>query len=169
MSLVKVYYLIRLMEHIITKFMGRKLIIVSQGPSIISLAFDTQPEFKYYLNNSYQNNRSNLLTSAVNELDEYLKGKRKTFDIKFSFSGTKFQTLVWAEVSKIPYGRTLSYLDIANNILRPKAYRAVANAVGKNPISIIIPCHRVIRLNGEIGGYSGGLDIKKSLLLHEAL
>jgi len=155
------------MEHIVTEIFNKKLIIVSEGNSITGMDFDTQLKFKYYLRNSIENNQSELLISAMDQLQEYAKGKRRVLDLKLEPKGTEFQKSVWNEVAKIPYGQTSSYLEIAKRISRPRAYRAVANAVGKNPITIIIPCHRIIRENGDLGGYSGGIDIKKLLLLRE--
>ncbi|HEY5267730.1 MAG TPA: methylated-DNA--[protein]-cysteine S-methyltransferase [Candidatus Saccharimonadales bacterium] len=155
------------MEHIVTEIFNKKLIVVSEGDSIIGMDFYTQSKFAYYLRNSTENKDSELLISVVSQLQEYAKGQRQFFDLKLKPAGTEFQKSVWSQVIKIPYGQTTSYLEIAKRISRPRAYRAVANAVGKNPITIIIPCHRIIRENGDLGGYSGGVDIKKLLLLRE--
>ena len=97
------------------------------------------------------------------EIDEYLMGKRKKFDIKPKLIGTEFQKAVWHEIVKIPYGETRTYKEIAKNIGRPKAVRAVGTACGKNQFPIIIPCHRVLASNG-LGGFSLDLDLKKKLL-----
>lgn len=105
-----------------------------------------------------------VLKQCCKELDEYFAGKRKDFDVKISFAGTLFQNRVWQELSKIPYGKTISYADLAKATGRPKAYRAAGSANGKNPIAIIIPCHRVIASDGGLGGYSYGVEIKKQLL-----
>jgi methylated-DNA-[protein]-cysteine S-methyltransferase len=102
-------------------------------------------------------------------LDEYFDGRRKRFDIPFSLSGTNFQKQVWKELSKIPFGKTVSYKDIARKIKNPKAVRAVGSANGKNPMCIIIPCHRVIAADGSIGGYSGGITNKQKLLRFEGI
>lgn len=105
------------------------------------------------------------LRQAVRELTEYLKGDRKRFDIKLDVTGgTPFQRRVWQELAKIPYGKTISYKEIAARIERPRAIRAVGTANGKNPVSIIVPCHRVIAASGKLGGYAGGLKIKTKLL-----
>jgi len=156
------------MEHIINAILNKQVIIVAEGNSIMAVCFESQSQFGYYASHSTANNNSTLLVSAKNQLNEYIAGSRKVFDIKFKLQGTDFQELVWNEIEKIAYGQVRSYLEIANKIARPGAYRAVANAVGKNPISIIIPCHRVIRSNGDLGGYSGGIEIKKQLLSNEA-
>jgi O-6-methylguanine DNA methyltransferase len=103
------------------------------------------------------------------QLREYFSGERKKFSVKLDLSGTKFQLKVWKELTKIPYGRTISYKELATKTGDPKAVRAVGGANGSNPIPIIIPCHRVINANGELGGYSGGLDIKSMLLTIEGV
>ena len=105
-----------------------------------------------------------ILAQAADELEEYLSGSRKNFGVKLDLQGTPFQTRVWKALAKIPYGKTCSYRDIAIRIKNPKAVRAVGSANGKNPICVIIPCHRVIANNGTIGGYSGGLEKKRVLL-----
>lgn len=101
------------------------------------------------------------------EIMEYLNGKRKTFDIKYEINGTEFQKKVWKELTKIPYGETRTYKEIAMSIGNPKASRAVGMANNKNPISIIVPCHRVIGSDGKLVGYGGGLDMKRALLTLE--
>lgn len=98
------------------------------------------------------------------QLLEYFSGKRKIFDLPLSPDGTDFQKLVWKYLYTIPYGKLVSYKMVAQGINKPQACRAVGNANGKNPISIIIPCHRVITSDKKIGGYSSGLKIKKYLL-----
>jgi len=106
------------------------------------------------------------------QLSEYLAGKRKKFDLKIDFKklpGTPFQKRVWKELIKIPYGTVISYKELARRVGKPKAYRAVGNANGKNPIPVIIPCHRVIAADGSLGGYSSGLHIKKKLLKLEGM
>lgn len=101
------------------------------------------------------------------ELDAYFSGSLKRFKTPLLPFGTPFQINVWRELSKIPYGETISYLALANKVEKPTAYRAVANANGCNPFAIIVPCHRVINENGNLGGYGGGLHRKKWLLNHE--
>ena len=110
---------------------------------------------------------SPLLQSCLSQLDEYFKGTRQDFSLDLAPAGTDFQQRVWTELSKIPYGQTVSYLDIARAIGNDKAVRAVGAANGQNPISIIIPCHRVIGSNGQLTGYGGGLWRKEWLLKHE--
>lgn len=107
---------------------------------------------------------SKMLDKAEKQIGEYLIGKREDFDIPLKLEGTEFQKRVWAELEKIPYGQTRSYKQIATALKDPKACRAVGTANGKNPISLIVPCHRVINESGKMGGYAGGLDIKEFLL-----
>ena len=105
-----------------------------------------------------------LLAEAAKQLNEYLAGKRKNFDLPLAPEGTAFQKAVWNALQKIPYGETCSYGEVAKNIERPKASRAVGMANNRNPIMIFIPCHRVIGANGKLVGYAGGLDVKERLL-----
>lgn len=110
------------------------------------------------------NAHGSLMKRLEEELNEYFKGKRKEFTIPLHVIGTDFQKKVWQELLKIPYGKTISYRQEAINIGNPKSYRAVANANGRNKISIIIPCHRVIASSGDLGGYGGGIERKQFLL-----
>ena len=105
---------------------------------------------------------------AVRQLGEYFDGKRRDFDLPLRLDGTEFQLLVLNELRKIPYGETTSYGDIAKRIGRPKASRAVGAANGRNPIPIVVPCHRVIGSHGDLTGFGGGLDTKEALLRLEA-
>lgn len=113
---------------------------------------------------SGQGQETPLLQQAAAQLGEYLAGTRRAFDLPLSPRGSEFQLLVWQALQSIPYGETKSYKQIAAQIGRPKACRAVGMANNRNPISIIIPCHRVIGANGALVGYGGGLDIKECLL-----
>jgi O-6-methylguanine DNA methyltransferase len=103
----------------------------------------------------------------LSQLGRYLKGKLKCFDCALDLRGTPFQKKVWLELAKIPYGETSSYQGIAKAIGHPKAYRAVGNANGCNPIPLILPCHRVIESNGGLGGFGHGVEVKKQLLEFE--
>lgn len=104
---------------------------------------------------------------VVRQLEEYFAGKRRDFDLKLAPAGTEFQREVWSELTRIPYGATISYAELSQRIGRPKAVRAVGAANGANPIPIVIPCHRVIGANGTLTGYGGGLPIKQHLLALE--
>jgi len=106
--------------------------------------------------------------AARQQLAEYFAGDRKDFDLPLQLSGTEFQVQVLEELQRIPYGETTSYGDIATRIGRPKAVRAVGAANGRNPLPIVIPCHRVIGSSGDLTGFGGGLDLKAALLRLEA-
>lgn len=108
-----------------------------------------------------------VLKAAREQLEEYFEGKRDTFDLLLNPKGTAFQKKVWAELIKIPMGTTIDYGTLATRIGNPKASRAVGAANGKNPIAIIVPCHRVIGRSGKLTGYAGGLDMKERLLKME--
>jgi methylated-DNA-[protein]-cysteine S-methyltransferase len=110
------------------------------------------------------NKETEVLKEAIKQLDEYFSGTRKSFDLPLRPKGTSFMQSVYKALLKIPYGRTSSYKEIAMAIGNEKACRAVGNANNKNPIAIIIPCHRIIGQNGKLVGYAGGLEIKKALL-----
>ena len=105
-----------------------------------------------------------VLAQAASQLEEYFAGRRQDFDLPLDACGTAFQRNVWAQLRRIPYGQTRSYRDIAREIKNEKAVRAVGTANGANPLSVVVPCHRVIASNGTLGGYSGGLPIKARLL-----
>ncbi len=107
---------------------------------------------------------TNFIKDIKNQLDEYFSGKRKVFDIKINPVGTDFQKLVWKELQKIPYDKTRNYSEIAAAAGNKNAQRAVGNACNKNPIMIIIPCHRVISKNNNLGGYAYSSEIKQKLL-----
>lgn len=108
------------------------------------------------------------LQEAVKQLHEYFTKKRTVFELKIAPRGTDFQTKVWRTLQNIPFGKTVSYLDMAKTLGDPKVIRAAASANGKNPISIVIPCHRVIGSDGSLTGYASGLHRKKWLLEHES-
>lgn len=109
-----------------------------------------------------------VLQDATYQLNEYFEGKRTVFDLTLNPQGTDFQKRVWQELQNIPYGKTLSYLELSKKLGDVKAIRAVAAANGKNPLWIVIPCHRVIGSNGDLTDYAGGLHRKKWLLEHES-
>lgn len=109
-----------------------------------------------------------VLEDAIYQFQEYFEGTRENFDLKLNPSGTDFQKKVWDALCEIPYGKTVSYLELSKKLGDPKAIRAVAAANGKNPLWIVVPCHRVIGSNGDLVGYAGGLHRKKWLLEHES-
>lgn len=117
----------------------------------------------HLLNSTAQN--AKVLLATINQLTEYFDGQRQVFDVPIDISmGTPFQQKVWKTLLNIPYGQTISYAKLASQVDNPKGFRAVAGANGRNPISLIIPCHRVIASDGSLGGYTGGIEIKQTLL-----
>lgn len=117
-------------------------------------------------NNKYEyiQEETALIKEAARQLNEYFNGERKVFDLPLDLTGTSFQTKVWQELLKIPYGETKSYKDVAIAINNPKACRAVGMANNKNRIMIVVPCHRIIGSNKKLVGYVGGLKLKEQLL-----
>lgn len=109
----------------------------------------------------------NFLLPAVQQLQAYFMGELKEFDLKLDLQGTDFQKKVWQALLEIPYGKTISYLELSRKLGDVKAIRAVASANGKNPVWIVVPCHRVIGSDGSLTGYAGGIERKKFLLEHE--
>jgi methylated-DNA-[protein]-cysteine S-methyltransferase len=109
-----------------------------------------------------------VLKETASQLDEYFAGERTGFDVPMELDGTDFQREVWTELTRIPYGETISYGELARRVGRPSAPRAVGQANGRNPIPVIVPCHRVLASNG-IGGYGGGLKVKRQLLAVEGV
>ncbi|WP_295729631.1 methylated-DNA--[protein]-cysteine S-methyltransferase [uncultured Muribaculum sp.] len=116
------------------------------------------------LHAEFESGLSPVVETAIRELDEYFAGERREFDVPLMWSGTGFQCRVWDALLSIPYGKTISYGEMARMLGRATAVRAVANANGANSISIFAPCHRVIGANGTLTGYGGGLDAKQWLL-----
>ncbi len=112
--------------------------------------------------------QTRLLNEATRQLQAYWAGERKGFDLPLDMTwGTPFQQAVWRQLLTIPYGHTCTYADVARAMGKPRAVRAVGTAIGRNPLSVIVPCHRVLGSNGQLGGYSGGLDRKRALLALE--
>ncbi|HWY96869.1 MAG TPA: methylated-DNA--[protein]-cysteine S-methyltransferase [Steroidobacteraceae bacterium] len=109
------------------------------------------------------------LSATVRQLTEYFEGTRREFDLPLRLQGTAFQQRVWRQLTEIPYGQTWSYGQLATRIDKPSASRAVGLANGRNPISILVPCHRVIGADGSLTGYGGGIERKRWLLVHEGL
>lgn len=133
-----------------------KLDLICSEDAIVSLSFRTDEEPQRPL--------TALEQQVKEQLQEYFEGSRSSFDLPLAPEGTDFQKLVWEELLKIPYGESRTYSEIAVAIGRPKASRAVGNAINKNPIAIIIPCHRVIGKDSSLRGYAGGLELKEMLL-----
>lgn len=122
-----------------------------------------------FVNEKKEDNYNNITLKGYRQLQEYLEDDRRDFDLPLEPKGTEFQQKVWAELQNIPYGKVLSYLQLAKRLGDEKVIRAAAAANGKNPVGIVIPCHRVIGANGDLVGYAGGLDKKRLLLQHEGV
>jgi len=135
------------------------LFIAEENGKICGVSFN-----KDKITDDFEKGETILLKEAVKQLSEYFDKKRKTFDLPLSLHGTDFQIKVWKALQRIPFGMTSGYAQLASAINNPKACRAVGMANNKNPIAIIIPCHRVIGSDGSLTGYAGGLNIKKLLL-----
>ncbi|MBF0101924.1 MAG: methylated-DNA--[protein]-cysteine S-methyltransferase [Desulfobacterales bacterium] len=118
-------------------------------------------------NSSSANGDCSVLNETKKQLNDYFNRKRKQFSVKIRMNGTAFDQKVWSAIQTIPYGETMSYGIIAKIIGQPTAFRAVGRALGRNPLPIVIPCHRVIGKNGNLVGFSAGLNIKKQLIEHE--
>jgi methylated-DNA-[protein]-cysteine S-methyltransferase len=108
-----------------------------------------------------------VLKQTARELGEYFNGTRTTFSVPLRYEGTRFQQAIWTQISQIPFGKTISYTELAHRAGAPNASRAAGTATGQNPLSILVPCHRVVGRNGGLHGYAGGLDRKRRLLALE--
>lgn len=135
-----------------------EITIIDNGEAIIELDFGNN------LNKDIEIKETELIKKAKKQLDEYFNGERKEFNLPLELKGTEFQRKVWKALINIPYGRTKTYKEIAIEVGNEKACRAVGMANNKNPIAIIIPCHRVIEYNNKLVGYAGGLELKEKLL-----
>jgi methylated-DNA-[protein]-cysteine S-methyltransferase len=142
------------------------LLLQSDGTALIGLYMDPPPDG---LQDGAGDATVGPLPQAARQLDEYFTGRRREFDLPLRLDGTDFQRRVWNVLLEIPYGATWSYGDLARRIGNPKASRAVGLANGRNPLSILVPCHRVIGADGSLTGYGGGLQRKRWLLAHEGL
>ena len=134
-----------------------KLIIGEKNGSITRVTWTQLPK-------TYLQEETELILQCKNQLEEYFRGERKTFDLPLAPKGTEFQQKVWSALQEIPYGEVRSYKDIAEKVGNPKAARAVGMANNRNPIAILIPCHRVVGANGKLVGYAGGMEQKEKLL-----
>ncbi|WP_455074040.1 methylated-DNA--[protein]-cysteine S-methyltransferase [Prevotella fusca] len=144
------------------------LLIAEEGDAVVYCQWEDSVDERIIATWEEDEEQQNaLLTVACRQLTEYFAGKRKAFDLPIRLNGTPFQQIVWKGLRQIPYGETLSYADLAHQIGRHKAARAVGNANHHNPLMIIIPCHRIVASNGKMGGYAGGIARKAWLLEKE--
>jgi methylated-DNA-[protein]-cysteine S-methyltransferase len=147
------------------------LLLAATNDGLSHLLFDrgTKPPTEWTADDGTNGQASHWLTQTRQQLTEYFAGTRRSFDVPLAASGTPFQRNVWQALQSIDYGTTISYGELAVRIGNPRAVRAVGLANGRNPISIIVPCHRVIGANGKLTGYGGGLDRKQTLLSLEGI
>jgi methylated-DNA-[protein]-cysteine S-methyltransferase len=144
-----------------------ELKLVASDKGLAAILWEKDNPRRVRLSPVSEDNNNPLLLETERQLNDYFSGKRKSFSVKLDFKGTDFQKKVWAALLTIPFGETRSYGQIARQIKSPKAVRAVGAANGKNPISIIAPCHRVIGSTGKLTGFAGGLETKACLLALE--
>jgi methylated-DNA-[protein]-cysteine S-methyltransferase len=144
-----------------------QLILRTDGAVLTGVYFDLPSHPPRELQSWTRNAEAGPLPEAVRQLEEYFKGERREFDLPLAFEGTLFQTRAWRNLLTIPYGETRSYGEQARLIGNPNASRAVGLANGRNPIPIVVPCHRVIGANGSLTGFGGGIERKRWLLAHE--
>jgi methylated-DNA-[protein]-cysteine S-methyltransferase len=128
----------------------------------------TEDEFLWRFGSPAGQNRSPELEQAARQVVEYFRGARTSFDLPFVLKGTDFQRRVWEQLRLLPFGSTISYGELAEKIEAPGAFRAVGNANGRNCLPVFIPCHRVLAAGGKLGGFTGGIGLKKRLLAHES-
>jgi len=144
--------------------------LIARDDALLSLSFDqnTPAILKRLGITELIEHENPLIRQAKSELGEYFEGRRTSFEVHVDLRGTEFQKRVWESLLKIPYGERISYRDQARGLAHEKAVRAVGSANGRNPVAIIVPCHRVVRSDNTLGGYAGGLRIKEQLLMLES-
>ena len=146
---------------------GTLTVVVSDN-GVRYCTFDNDAHPKSFEGMTVVDNSSHpILGAALQQLAEYLEGSRTTFNVPLDLRGTEFQVAAWKALADIPYGHTASYAQQALSIGRPRATRAIGAANGRNPVAVILPCHRIIGANGALTGFGGGLPVKKWLLEHE--
>lgn len=138
--------------------------LVASDKGLVAILWENDDPQRVRLGALKEDKQHPVLVEVTKQLGEYFAGKRKKFSVKLDFHGTEFQRKVWVALASIPFGETRSYAQIAEQVGSPKAVRAVGAANGRNPISIIAPCHRVIGSNGKLTGFAGGLEVKAFLL-----
>jgi methylated-DNA-[protein]-cysteine S-methyltransferase len=145
-----------------------KLKLVASANALVAVLWEKERPNRVRLDTAKLDRRHPILLETERQLTEYFAGERTQFDLPLELRGSEFQKKVWRALKEIPFGKTRSYVDLAKTIGSPKAFRAVGAANGKNPLSIVIPCHRVIGTDGTLTGFAGGLETKASLLTFEA-
>ncbi len=144
------------------------LTLVASDAGLAAILWEDDKPGRVRLDIGLEDRKHKILAEAERQLQEYFAGKRDAFSLPLDFTGTPFQKKVWQALCRIPFGETRSYGDIAKEVGSPKAVRAVGAANGKNPISIVAPCHRVIGKDGKLTGFAGGLQVKAFLLKLES-
>jgi methylated-DNA-[protein]-cysteine S-methyltransferase len=140
------------------------LVVTTDGQALTGVYFEGQRHFKGILTDWREADENTLLDSVCRQLEEYFSGKRAVFEVPLSPQGTEFQQAVWQTLQAVDFGERLTYSGLAEKMGRPDAVRAVAAAVGRNPISVVIPCHRIVGKDNSLTGYAGGLARKAALL-----
>jgi methylated-DNA-[protein]-cysteine S-methyltransferase len=142
--------------------------LVASDRGLAAILWENDSPSRVKLGTLVKDNNHPVLRETARQLNDYFAGKRQGFSLQFDVAGTGFQKEVWQALATIPFGETRTYGEIARQIGRPKAIRAVGAANGRNPLSIVVPCHRVIGSNGKLTGFAGGLDTKAALLKLES-
>lgn len=140
------------------------LYLYTDDENVREIAFEKDPQHKRYSGFEVLDKKNPIMQKLITQLEEYFTGQRRDFDLPLYIEGTAFQKKAWKYLASIPYGKIVSYSEQAKKMGHTKAVRAVGSANGRNHLPIILPCHRVMRASGELGGYAGGLDMKKRLL-----
>jgi len=143
------------------------VLLVANGDALCGVYFDDQKYLPPIDPAWQEDNGSAVLRAAHDQLDQYFAGSRKRFELPLAPDGTSFQRAVWNAIAQVPWGETLTYAELASRAGRPGSARAAGAATGRNPLSIIVPCHRIIGSDGSLTGYAGGLDRKQKLLALE--
>jgi methylated-DNA-[protein]-cysteine S-methyltransferase len=144
-----------------------KLKLVASSKALVAVLWEQEPPNRVKLDKMNLDPQYSVLIEAERQISEYFAGERIRFDLPLQLDGTEFQKKVWQALREIPFGKTKSYQDLARAVGSPEASRAVGAANGKNPLSIVVPCHRVVAANGALTGFAGGLETKAALLALE--
>ena len=145
-----------------------ELTIVASGAGLRAVLWPSEKDGRVTFTEPIEVGSHPVIDQTIEQLGEYLAGSRTNFDLPLDLVGTDFQRDVWAGLARIPYGATQSYGELADDLDKPGAARAVGAATGRNPISIVVPCHRLVGSSGKLTGFAGGIDSKRWLLTHES-
>lgn len=144
-----------------------RLKLVASDQGLVAILWENDSPRRVRLSVPRESDAHPVLLQTEQQLKEYFHGRRRSFELPLDMQGTAFQRLVWEALLSIPYGETRSYGQLANQLGKPRAVRAVGAANGRNPVSIVVPCHRVVGSTGKLTGFAGGLEAKAYLLAHE--